>query len=155
MSDPWAGFVPTVVTSAATALVTLGITGGVRAVARRREATKVPLTLRRGAANTWRLRNERRGTLYGIEYAVVSEDEPWRQVVAAAGGGRINLKRGEETYIEDLAADDTLLIAWVRRRDAWPKSGRIHTAELRLRPGVLEYDIYEGALTWGWGYGLH
>lgn len=155
MSDPWAGFLPTVVTAAATTLVTLGITGGIRVVASRREATRIPFTLRRGAGNTWRLRNERRRVMYGVEYAIAAEEKPWRQVVANPGGGRINLKRGEETYIDDLAPDDTLLIAWVWRNAEWPKCGPIHTAEVRIRPNVDEYEVREGTLTYGWGYGPH
>lgn len=115
----------------------------------------MPLTLRRGAANTWRLRNERRGTIYGLEAAVVAEDMAWRRISSDPSGRRINLRRGEETYIDDLVPGDTLLIAWVRKPGEWPKSGRIHTAELRIRPDILEYEIREGTLTIGWGYGPH
>jgi len=153
MSDPWAELTPSVVTSAITTVLTLALTAIVRGVADVRAAQRVPLRLRRGALNTWRLRNELRRTVHAVEYGVLAESGEWRLVNSDLMGGRMSLGRGEELYIEGLAPGYSLLVAWTTRRLG--RKDIIKTSEVRIREGVEEYDLREGTLTYGWGFGPH
>lgn len=156
MSDPWAAIGPTIATSAITTLLTLGLTGGVRALTKRHASRKFVFRLYQGAASTWRLQNTSGRMMYGVDCRVdPGEGRDWRSANEDDGvPGSRDLPKGDELYFRGLQPSDTLLIAWTKvRRELRP--GDIHTAEIHLRPNVYEYDVRESTLTYGWGYGPH
>jgi hypothetical protein len=152
VSDGWSGILPTVVTSGITSVVTIIIAGLGSRYAARRAALKYPLFLYQGTAQIWRLRNDTKRPLLGVEYGLVDQNGNFRIAIEHAG----DLAAGDSLHIGDarglwgVELGDTLLLAW--RSPNWFTKRPLRTAEIRTHEGVFEYPTREGSLTYGWTY---
>jgi hypothetical protein len=152
MSNTWTDLVPTVVTSAITTVVTLAITGLVSRNAARRAALKYPLFLYQGTAQIWRLRNDTKRPLLGVEYGLVDQNGNFRIAIEHAGdlAAGDSLSIGMSRGLLGIEPGDTLLLAW--RSPSWFTKRPLRTAEIRTHADVFEYPTREGPLTYGWTY---
>lgn len=140
MSDPnpWAALIPTVVTSAITTLVTMGIVGVVQMFKARGSLNKAPLELRRGAGNAWSLYNRTNRVMNGLAANVASRDNQYRTFDTQPG----YLPAKQPLWLGEMSEGDTLQVTWVTlgRRNA----KRWHNASVRIRDDADELLLKAG-----------
>lgn len=123
---------PTVVTSAITTLVTMGIVGAVQTFKARGSLKRSPLELRRGAGNSWSLYNRTNRVMNGLGAYVATADNQHRQLETHPGF----IPAKQLHWLGEMKDGDTLGVNWVTlgRRNA----KRWHSASVRIRDDADE-----------------
>jgi hypothetical protein len=138
MSDPnpWTSVIPSVVTSAITTLVTMGIVGSSRAVSRRGALKANPLTLKRQQGKHWEVVNNTKRNLTGVSIQVMPESEEGIRPIDTWGG---ILYARRTQWVGALNEGDTVSVNWVTLGRS--KARLWHSATARVRGDEDEFPM--------------
>ena len=143
MSDAWSSVVPSVVTSAITTIVTMGIVGGTRAIKNRGALDKAPLILQRQSGPSWVIVNRTKRNLTGVgANALRPAVEGGEGVLAFPQHWQIDIHGGilypnQGAYAGELRDGDSVTVNWVTLGRS--KAKRWHSASTRIRGDEDEF----------------
>jgi len=134
-SDPWSDVLPSVVTSFLTTLITLGLTGLVAWLSRKKTKQSAPIRVKRGSGDSHYVVNETRRPFTSISANVNSRTGSYR---SATGWPGPSLLPGESIALGNLVDGETLLLQWVEFRRG--KKVNKYVEVVRIRADEEEYS---------------